>query len=77
MEKISNGVWEKSFEQEDGTWKTNRYDAENPYSVNADDKQIIGHKSPDWSLGFQNTFTQKKLRFIYLYVSTPRANVLL
>ena len=59
MEKISNGVWEKSFEQEDGTWKTNRYDAENPYSVNADDKQIIGHKSPDWSLGFQNTFTWK------------------
>ena len=69
MEKISNGVWEKSFEQEDGTWKTNRYDAENPYSVNADDKQIIGHKSPDWSLGFQNTFTWKNFDLsIYMYL---------
>ncbi len=68
MKKISDGVWEKSYVQEDGSVETNRYDAENPYSVNADDKQMIGHNAPDWSLGFQNTFTYKNFDLsIYMY----------
>jgi TonB-linked SusC/RagA family outer membrane protein len=33
------------------------YSAANPYSISDNDRQIIGHNSPDWSLGFQNTFT--------------------
>jgi hypothetical protein len=33
--------------------------AKSPYSVSASDMQILGHSNPDWSLGFQNTFTYK------------------
>ncbi|MBR5820362.1 MAG: SusC/RagA family protein, partial [Alistipes sp.] len=44
------------------------YTAENPYSVSAADKQIIGQNSPDWSLGFQNTFTYKNFDLsVYMY----------
>lgn len=32
------------------------YNADNPYAISDNDRQIIGHNSPDWSLGFQNTF---------------------
>ncbi len=32
------------------------YTSENNYVVSASDKQILGHKTPDWSLGFNNTF---------------------
>ena len=68
MYKVSDGVWEKKYLQEDGTWATNTYNAENPYSVNADDKQMIGHESPDWTLGFQNTFTWKNFDLsIYMF----------
>lgn len=68
MRRISEGVWEKNYLQEDGTWATNTYDAENPYAVNADDKQMIGHKNPDWSLGFQNTFTWKNFDLsVYMF----------
>jgi TonB-linked SusC/RagA family outer membrane protein len=35
------------------------YDAANPYSISDNDRQNIGHNSPDWSMGFQNTFTYK------------------
>ena len=62
MRKVSDGVFEKVFPDEldeNGNAKVLTYDAENPYSVNADDKQMIGHKSPDWQLGFSNTFTYK------------------
>lgn len=59
MYKKEDGVWAKKFQQDDGTWTETEYNAENPYSVSADDKQIIGHENPDWSLGFQNTFTYK------------------
>lgn len=69
MRKVSDGVWEKTYEQEDGTWATNTYDTENPYAVSADDKTMIGHNSPDWSLGFQNTFTWKDFDLsIYMYL---------
>lgn len=68
MRKISDGVWEKSYVQEDGSIETNTYDATNVYSVSADDRQIIGHESPDWSLGFQNTFTWKDFDLsVYMY----------
>lgn len=68
MRKISDGVWEKSYPGENGEIQTVRYTAENRYSVNDNDKQMIGHSSPDWSLGFQNTFTWKGIDLsIYMY----------
>lgn len=34
------------------------YNRNNPYTINANtDRQILGSKTPDWSLGFQNQFT--------------------
>ena len=46
-----------------------KYDAENPYSVSGDDYQVLGHNSPDWSLGFQNTFKYKDFDLsIYMYM---------
>ena len=46
-----------------------RYDAANPYSVSAADYQVLGHMSPDWSLGFQNSFKYKNFDLsIYMYM---------
>lgn len=59
MHKVSDGVWEKTFTGEDGTITTQTYDGENPYAINDDDRVIIGHNTPDWQMGFQNTFTYK------------------
>ena len=71
MSKVADGEWVKVFPDqldEEGHPITQTYNAENPYSVSALDKQMIGHQSPDWSLGFQNTFTYKGLDLsIYLY----------
>lgn len=53
---------------EDGNKKYNDFNADNTYAPNALDMQIIGHNSPDWSLGFQNTFTYKNFDLsIYCY----------
>ncbi|MDR0541298.1 MAG: TonB-dependent receptor [Dysgonamonadaceae bacterium] len=35
------------------------YDVDNKYTVSGEDYQVLGHNSPDWSLGFQNTFTYR------------------
>lgn len=33
---------------------------DNPYTVRAgEDRQVLGHNTPDWTLGFKNTFTYK------------------
>lgn len=32
------------------------YTINNPYTVGANDRQILGHKNPDWTIGFQNQF---------------------
>lgn len=46
-----------------------RYDAANPYALSADDYQILGHNTPDWSLGFQNTLTWKNFDMsVYMYM---------
>ena len=53
---------------ENGNPKYNDYTAEKTYTPNADDRQILGHNSPSWSLGFQNTFTYKNFDLsIYCY----------
>lgn len=68
MRRVSEGIWEKSYVMDDGTVETTVYDAENPYAVNANDRQILGHNTPDWSLGFSNTFTWKWFDLsIYMY----------
>lgn len=59
MHRESEGVWVKTFTDEDGNVTTQTYNAENPYAINDDDRVIIGHNTPDWQLGFQNTFTWK------------------
>lgn len=42
---------------------------ENPYTMRpGEDRQVLGHKNPDWTLGFKNTFTYKNFDlsfFIY------------
>ena len=35
------------------------YTSDNKYTPSDADYQILGHNSPDWSLGFQNNFTWK------------------
>lgn len=32
------------------------YTKENPYTVSSNDKQILGSKTPDWTIGLHNTF---------------------
>ena len=62
MRKVSDGVWEKTFPDEldeNGKPITRIFNAENPYTVNTTDRQIIGHNNPDWTIGFNNTFTYK------------------
>jgi len=52
---------------EDGVEHT--YDAANPYNVSKLDYQVLGHMSPDWSLGFQNSFRYKNFDLsIYMYM---------
>ncbi len=47
----------------------NVYTAENTYAISANDYKILGHNSPDWTLGFQNTFTYKNFDLsIYMYM---------
>lgn len=71
MYKVSDGVWEKSYPKEigdDGSPVTRRFDAENPYTPGDNDRVMLGHNSPDWSLGFQNRFTYKAFDLsIYMY----------
>lgn len=45
------------------------YTADNKYSVSGNDYQVLGHNSPDWTLGFQNVFTYKSFDLnIFTYV---------
>lgn len=45
------------------------FNADNPYSISDNDRQIIGHNSPDWSLGFQNTFAYEGFDLtVYAYM---------
>lgn len=57
------------YTKNDAEGVEHRYDASNPYALSADDYQVIGHNSPDWSLGFQNTFKYKDFDLsIYMYM---------
>jgi TonB-linked SusC/RagA family outer membrane protein len=84
MSKLADGVFLKTVTAADGT-VTNTYyynnlaaaqqfdptltAANKIYNYSANDYQILGHNSPDWSLGFQNTFTYKNFDLtIYAYM---------
>ncbi|MDO4758697.1 MAG: TonB-dependent receptor [Rikenellaceae bacterium] len=46
-----------------------RYDATNTYAISGADAQILGHNSPDWTMGINNTFTYKNFDLsIYMYL---------
>ena len=62
------GQYHKTIKGADGTDVTTAYDAVNKYAIGLNDYQIIGHNSPDWSLGFQNTVTYKGFDLgVYMY----------
>lgn len=56
MHKESDGKWYRIDEK---TGNKTYYDASNTYAIGDEDKQIIGKNSPDWTLGFKNTFIYK------------------
>jgi TonB-linked SusC/RagA family outer membrane protein len=55
MYKESDGVFYKIGDDGEKVY----YNSENKYAYSDKDYQTIGHNSPDWSLGFQNTFYWK------------------
>lgn len=65
MKKEANGKFYKIDEDGNKTY----YDASNKYTVGGKDYQVIGHNSPDWTLGFQNTLTYKDFDLsIFMYM---------
>lgn len=50
----TGAYYKPSEDNEDGTH--NYYTSLNPYTVSTKDKQILGSKTPDWSIGLHNTF---------------------
>lgn len=40
----------------EGNVTHNYYTANRTYSLSTNDRQILGHKTPDWTIGFQNQF---------------------
>ena len=60
LTKRSDGVWYNTVPDVLGNDSIVDYTAASPYTINADDdRQIIGHKNPNWTAGFQNTFSYK------------------
>lgn len=55
MKRISEGVYVKT--NIDGT--ETQYDVYSKYSYSSNDYQVVGHNSPDWTMGFQNGFRYK------------------
>lgn len=84
MTKLGEGVFLKTVTATDGS-VTNTYyytdlaaaqqfdptltAASTKYTYNANDYQILGHNTPNWSLGFQNTFKYKSFDLtVYTYM---------
>jgi TonB-linked SusC/RagA family outer membrane protein len=55
MRRVSEGVYVKT--NNDGT--ETQYDANSKYAYSANDYQVVGHNSPNWTMGFQNGFKYK------------------
>ena len=66
MQKESDGVFYKIDEE---TGEKVYYNSENEYTYSDADYQVLGHNSPDWTLGFQNTFTYKNFDLsVFMYM---------
>ncbi len=64
LKHVASGVYTKVVDGETVT-----YDEANPYKIGENDFQVIGHKAPDWSLGFQNSFIYKNFDLtLYMYM---------
>lgn len=62
------GSYSKWQVNEDGERVLVNYDKDNQYAVSANDYQVLGHKNPDWTMGFKNTFTYKNFDLsIYMF----------
>jgi TonB-linked SusC/RagA family outer membrane protein len=84
MKRLGEAVYLKTVKATDGTeTKTYYYNdltaaqqfeptltaASSKYTYSTNDYQILGHNSPDWSLGFQNTFKYKNFDLsVYAYM---------
>ena len=55
LQKKSDGVWTLTDENGNVT----EYTAANPYTIKAEDRQILGQRSPKVTFGFNNEFTWK------------------
>ncbi|MFV0365884.1 MAG: TonB-dependent receptor [Mangrovibacterium sp.] len=65
MKKESDGRYSK----ENSEGEVIYYDAENKYTASASDYQILGHNTPDWTLGLKNTFEYKGFDLsIFMYM---------
>lgn len=67
------GQYSKWVEEENANGEIERvlkhYDKDNLYVISDNDKQVLGHKSPDWTAGLKNTFTYKNFDLsIYMYM---------
>lgn len=64
LKHVGPGVYTKVVDGETVT-----YDATNKYALSSNDYQAIGHNSPDWTLGFQNSFIYKNFDLtLYLFM---------
>ena len=61
LEHVSEGVYRKWIPaapgETEGRYET--YDANNQYVIDDNDRVIIGHNTPDWTIGFNNQFQYK------------------
>lgn len=59
----------KYYAIDENTGEKVYYDVDNKYSVSDKDYQTLGHNSPDWTLGFKNTFTYKNFDLsVFMYM---------
>nr|WP_308991019.1 TonB-dependent receptor [Mariniflexile sp. KMM 9835]MDQ8210574.1 TonB-dependent receptor [Mariniflexile sp. KMM 9835] len=59
LTRQSEGVWTRTVTDSEGVTTEETYTASDRYAISDQDKQIIGHKAPDWTAGLQNTFVYK------------------
>lgn len=66
--RTAEGQYEKTIIGDNGEPVTTIYNADNTYNIGDNDRQIVGKNSPDWNLGFQNTFTWRDFDLsVYMY----------
>ncbi|MFG6685477.1 hypothetical protein ACGK9U_02765 [Mariniflexile sp. HNIBRBA6329] len=60
LTRQSEGVWTRTITDANGVTTEETYTAAAPYTINAnEDRQVIGHRAPDWTAGLNNTFVYK------------------